>query len=78
MSILEMPEILIPELPAALAVELADESEETPPALMTLEEVLLLPEDRKRDLIDGQLVEYPMTLRNRWACWGGNPPWSLP
>ena len=38
-----------------------------PPALMTLEELLALPEDgMERDLIDGQLRERPMTRRNRW------------
>ena len=35
--------------------------------LMTMEEMLALPEgDVQRELIDGKLVERPMTVRNRW------------
>src|SRR5689334_17467074 len=39
----------------------------TPPSLMTTEEMLALPENgMDRELINGELREYPMTKRNQW------------
>jgi Uma2 family endonuclease len=56
MSVVEKPRSLFP-----------DRAEHEPTQPMTLEEMLALPEaDVERDLFEGQLVERPMTKRNRW------------
>ena len=65
MSLMELPEALAID-PYADAADLPCERESDLTPEMTLEQVLLLPDDLKRDLIDGRLVEYPMTMRNRW------------
>jgi Uma2 family endonuclease len=55
------------EMPRSILAETLDPSEQEPARLMTLEEMLALPEvDVDRELFEGRLVERPMTLRNRW------------
>jgi Uma2 family endonuclease len=55
------------EMPRSILAEPLEFPEPEPARLMTLEEMLALPEaDVERDLIEGRLVERPMTRRNRW------------
>ena len=55
------------ELPGSFATENTAVVEEETSRPMTLEEMLALPAaDVDRDLIEGRLVERPMTKRNRW------------
>ena len=55
------------ELPVSASPMAVDEPAMGSNRLMTLEEMLDLPgADVERDLIEGRLVERPMTKRNRW------------
>ncbi len=55
------------EMPRSILDKTTQVNDVDPPRWMTLEELLALPEaDVERDLIEGQLVERPMTKRNRW------------
>ena len=55
------------EMPISISSEALDDPVMNPDVLMTLEEMLALPDaEVERDLIEGRLVERPMTKRNRW------------
>lgn len=55
------------EMPVSTSSETPGDPVTGPDVLMTLEEMLTLPDaDLERDLIEGRLVERPVTKRNRW------------
>ncbi len=55
------------EIPRSIVADPLEVAEAATSRWMTLEEMLGLPEaDVERDLIEGQLVERPMTKRSRW------------